>query len=1481
MKRLLAAGVWLAAILCAVPALATPPAPVTVADLATLHATPGSAGQVALVESYSATAPIVPAPEVQYTYSAGPCPIQPLDPDASVLITGGGGAYWCLSAGVGGVDIRNFGARLDFTPITVAQSLPLSAFSASGGDTIAHLQPLSFSVTGGSYNNATGATSLTTSAAHGIPVGGTIGFATLTGTGGVSSILAGGPYVALQGTNGSTLVFTAAAGLGATTFTGGTPAAPYYPSFPYTASTPRQIAVTIAGLQQNTSGACPAPNGIYPATWQVNNGLGVVGILIKGVSYCSGWALQPNLVSASISYVTGTDNGPASAGAAYPAVNDPIDRAIKYAGAASANGKVYVSDGPGGEGIGAPLDVGQVNGTPAGTYLAGVDLRLTGIHALAPPAAALIGWDEGYPTLRTVTYHTPNSWNGPTYTTPTDSAGNGTVWSPPPNWPQFSLTKVFAQSGLVGIELSAPMIMAKGQQIYVHNSDVGGADASYLEGLWTISDVAAGYECSVAPCPSSGYLLANSNPASIATTPQFQFASMKFNGGSIELDLTYPRYQAFSGSITISRSDYPAVLSNGGAGCTFSYSTIGSPAVTGILLTGTSSGSPCSASFPAGYDPAGTQLSNAIIYAAVPHGMFNIGLGVADAAIENSKIYCENQIGCVPITNYSNQEGFPYLELRTDIVERWNHIAEFSLGANSHVDINGGVYAMVGGHPSPDGKIASTIGTLGVRSGIALAFEGRQGDDVVGGGVLLPYSWKAWHTGANTVDVAFLNVHAYNGIGTPTGSMAANQSEALDGPYYPDIEGEFDGTGAFDFSEFDGGEVLIRTSKSTPGTCATISCTPYVQVSANWNYRGYAAFADAPLEIENDCLTYGCASLPNADGSSQGLDPNQFAAPAPAGGTAGGYLSSSRFALADYLGNIGGARTWSPNTLASNGFYNGNGAVSFDAPASNSLFLSFYSFTGNIKPGAMTVVSTGAVVGGVTVPATGTTTGFQKGMAIYGPGVPPGETIASATPGASFTLALKLVGLVPTGSVFSLPYSDVTASGATALGNVVHVSSVTGVYPGEGVQSSNSQGLASIQPGTTVTAVDPVGVNVTLSLPITQAQIASGQDLLFSGADYNNPANTPETGYRISAASIFPQPGTTISNPGLLPVATGYVISGIQPATNQITIQPNLNSSPPPPSNSGLGANLTVGGVTGWNGDIHAGSWIVQNVTYDGVPLSQLVRPGMMINDSGGGNCLPANSWIDSYNPISSVLTVQNASDAPVSSACVGDTFSVTPNNYVFQPEDSGSQLLLLGHAGGGAGSYSLYLPPYMPAGWSVKLVAATQRPPITVSELDGQATNQPTINGANGAPVSLASIDPTQAMSINAVSSGTFSGGAGGTIAYTNYTIPSRVAAPLNEANKVTFSGTLASTINLSQGVGTVIIEGPGGTVSALTLQLPFSPWDGEKVYFQTTRAITSLTVQDNGGGATTVAMPASLAVGGGFIATFDAGAGKWYGMQ
>jgi hypothetical protein len=74
-------------------------------------------------------------------------------------------------------------------------------------------------ISSGTYNNTTGAISLTMSAPITFGVGDTVVLSSLTGTGAYASL--NGTYTALTGTTGSTVVLAAAAALGAATITGG------------------------------------------------------------------------------------------------------------------------------------------------------------------------------------------------------------------------------------------------------------------------------------------------------------------------------------------------------------------------------------------------------------------------------------------------------------------------------------------------------------------------------------------------------------------------------------------------------------------------------------------------------------------------------------------------------------------------------------------------------------------------------------------------------------------------------------------------------------------------------------------------------------------------------------------------------------------------------------------------------------------------------------------------------------------------------------------------------------------------------------------------------------------------------------------------------------------------------------------------------------------------------------------------------------
>lgn len=82
------------------------------------------------------------------------------------------------------------------------------------------LEPyVSTTISSGTYTDGTGAVSLTTAAPHGLLPGDTFNLDTLTGTGAFAAL--NGDHTATAGTTGSTIHFTAASGLGATTITGG------------------------------------------------------------------------------------------------------------------------------------------------------------------------------------------------------------------------------------------------------------------------------------------------------------------------------------------------------------------------------------------------------------------------------------------------------------------------------------------------------------------------------------------------------------------------------------------------------------------------------------------------------------------------------------------------------------------------------------------------------------------------------------------------------------------------------------------------------------------------------------------------------------------------------------------------------------------------------------------------------------------------------------------------------------------------------------------------------------------------------------------------------------------------------------------------------------------------------------------------------------------------------------------------------------
>lgn len=141
--------------------------------------------------------------------------------------------------------------------------------------------------------------------------------------------------------------------------------------------------------------------------------------------------------------------------------------------------------------------------------------------------------------------------------------------------------------------------------------------------------------------------------------------------------------------------------------------------------------------------------------------------------------------------------------------------------------------------------------------------------------------------------------------------------------------------------------------------------------------------------------------------------------------------------------------------------------------------------------------------------------------------------------------------------------------------------------------------------------------------------------------------------------------------------------------------------------------------------------------------------------------------------------------------------------------------------------------------------------------------------------------------------SSATFRGGTGISFYNTGNTFAVNATAPtLTAARAVTFqdkSGTIALTsdVNRSHTIfspvtgGTVTtvnnqdnIINPAGTLATLTIALPASPVNNDKVYITFTQAVTAITYS----GGTTVGVPLSATLGSQWFLTYDSGTTTWY---
>lgn len=100
------------------------------------------------------------------------------------------------------------------------------------------------------------------------------------------------------------------------------------------------------------------------------------------------------------------------------------------------------------------------------------------------------------------------------------------------------------------------------------------------------------------------------------------------------------------------------------------------------------------------------------------------------------------------------------------------------------------------------------------------------------------------------------------------------------------------------------------------------------------------------------------------------------------------------------------------------------------------------------------------------------------------------------------------------------------------------------------------------------------------------------------------------------------------------------------------------------------------------------------------------------------------------------------------------------------------------------------------------------------------------------------------------------------------------RLVVPYNIATPTT-----GSTVTMGTALIDQIIK-PAGTLATLTVQLPGSPVDGEKVGISTTQILTALTISAPGG-ATVVtgqATPFTLSAGGSLRLTYNASGTTWY---
>lgn len=86
----------------------------------------------------------------------------------------------------------------------------------------------------------------------------------------------------------------------------------------------------------------------------------------------------------------------------------------------------------------------------------------------------------------------------------------------------------------------------------------------------------------------------------------------------------------------------------------------------------------------------------------------------------------------------------------------------------------------------------------------------------------------------------------------------------------------------------------------------------------------------------------------------------------------------------------------------------------------------------------------------------------------------------------------------------------------------------------------------------------------------------------------------------------------------------------------------------------------------------------------------------------------------------------------------------------------------------------------------------------------------------------------------------------------------------------------TTGATVALSQARNQYLLLNPAGTLLALTVTLPTSPNDGDRVTIGTSQAVTTLTI---GAGSNTVLGPIStIAIGGFAKFIFNASTTKWF---